>query len=324
MKIFINKIILFIGISVLFISVLILSTHRVIKYKSNFALKAPVKNVIFGHSHPTYAFNDSLISDFKNLAQSRQSYFYSFIKARNVLSQNNSIKAVFIEFTNNQISKEMDDWIWDDYAVSSRFPSYLPFMNKDEIKLLYKNNSKAFFAGVSKSFRENIINILSLKYDYKNKIGGYKWLERNRTDSILASGSASHNPNTPKKSYNQLSLKNIEFLEKIVNYCIDKNIKVYLIRSPQHKKYKGRLNEDVFIKIRKERFKTIEFLDFNNFPLENCEFADLDHLNYKGATKFSKWFNEMIKKGLLTIEDKQEFIDSELEKYKYKINDLKT
>lgn len=310
MKSFIHKTILFLSISILFISLVFYSTNSVIRKKSSFTLKVPVKNVIFGHSHPAYAFNDSLISDFKNLAQSRQSYFYSFIKARNVLLQNSSINTVFIEFSNNQITKEMDNWIWDDLSISNRLPTYLPFMNKDEIQLIYQNNSKSFVAGCSKSFRENIIEIFSLKYDYTNKIGGYKWLKRNKTDSILNAEPVSETNN----HYNELSFKNLEFLEKTINYCIKNDIKVYLIRSPQHKKYKVRLNEETFTKIRNERFKNIEFLDFNNFPAKNSEFADLDHLNHRGATKFSKWFNEINQKGLLTKENKQEFIDRELEK----------
>ncbi|WP_298499340.1 hypothetical protein [uncultured Algibacter sp.] len=320
MKSFIYKTLLFILASIFIVALIFFSSLIVINKKSNFKLKVPVKNIIIGHSHPTYAFNDSLISDFKNLAQSRQSYFYSFIKVRNVLSQNNSIETVFIEFTNNQITKEMDDWIWDGMTISSRIPIYLPFIKKDEAQLLYKNNSKAFVAGTSKSFRENLINLFSLKYDYTSKIGGYKWTKRNDIDSLLAI----ENTKKPNKiditAINNLSLKNLEFLDKIISLCNEKNIKVYLVRSPQHTKYKGRLNEELFQKIRSKRFKTIDFLDFNNFPFNNSDFADLDHLNYKGAAKFSKWFNELNQNGLLSKNDKQVFIDSEIQKIQLSLN----
>ena len=43
---------------------------------------------------------------------------------------------------------------------------------------------------------------------------------------------------------------------------------MYLVRSPQHKYY-NRTNEKEFIKIRNEKFEDIEFLDFNDFPLNN-------------------------------------------------------
>jgi hypothetical protein len=75
--------------------------------KAQFTLETPVENVIFGHSHPECAYNDSLIGNFKNLAQSRQSYFYSFSKIKNVHKQNPQIKNIFIEFTNNQITQEI-------------------------------------------------------------------------------------------------------------------------------------------------------------------------------------------------------------------------
>lgn len=324
MKTFIYKTTLFIFASVVFVSLIFFSTHKMIKKKSNFTLKTPVKNVVFGHSHPTYAFNDSLIVDFKNLAQSAQSNFYSFIKVKNVLSQNDSIKTVFIEFTNNQISKIMDKWTWSNATIADRLPTYLPLMNKDEIQLLYKNNPKAFVAGSSKSFRENIINILSRKFDYTtSKIGGHKWLKGINTDSILAL-QATNKPtdeidetyDESSFSYNEVSSVNLEYLEKTIKYCIDKNVKVYLIRSPQHKEFKGLRNEDEFIKIRNEKFSSIEFLDFNDFPAKNSEFADLDHLNHIGAKKFSIWFNKIMMDGLLTKENKQGFIDSEIEKFK--------
>ena len=60
-----------------------------------------------------------------------------------------------------------------------------------------------------------------------------------------------------------------------------------------------------------DRFEQIEFLDFSKFPLADHEFADLEHLNYKGAKVFSIWFQHMLAQGLLTRADKQAHIDRE-------------
>jgi hypothetical protein len=310
MKTFITKTLIFIFISTIVIGTLFLSILLVINKKSDFTLKKPVENIIFGHSHPSYAFNDTLIDNFKNLAQSRQSYLYTYIKIKNVISQNRSVNTIFLEFTNNQITEEMNDWLWDKMTITSRLPIYLPFLKKDEIKLLYHNNPKAFVPGLSKSFRENIINIATKKFDYTDRIGGYQWTKRNDVDSILASKNSQKTDSG--KSIYKLSLSNIMYLEKIVDYCNNNNIKLYFIRSPQHKKYKGRLNEQLFLNIKNQKFRTIEFLDFNNFPVENTDFADLDHLNYKGASKFSRWFNKLTQKGLLKVKNKQQFLEKEL------------
>ena len=57
-----------------------------------------------------------------------------------------------------------------------------------------------------------------------------------------------------------------------------------------------------------------EFLDFKEYPLTNSEFADLVHLNYNGAKIFSIWFNELLEKGILTKENKQQIIDTGMSK----------
>ena len=56
----------------------------------------------------------------------------------------------------------------------------------------------------------------------------------------------------------------------------------------------------------------VEFLDFSKFPLENSEFGDLEHLNYKGAKVFSEWFNTIITKGVLLEYNPRETINREI------------
>jgi len=56
-------------------------------------------------------------------------------------------------------------------------------------------------------------------------------------------------------------------------------------------------------------FSSVEFLDFNKFPIADDGFADFGHLNYKGASKFSNWFNIMLNSGLLNTDKKQFLIN---------------
>jgi hypothetical protein len=51
--------------------------------------------------------------------------------------------------------------------------------------------------------------------------------------------------------------------------------------------------------IRKRHFGDVKFLDFNNFPIKNDEFADFGHLNFKGALKYSTYINQRIITGML-------------------------
>ena len=88
------------------------NSEIIIKNSANFKLKPQTKYLVLGHSHPECAFNDSLINNLKNLAQTGESYYYTYFKTIKVLEQNPSIEIVFVEFTNNQIYELMNNWIW--------------------------------------------------------------------------------------------------------------------------------------------------------------------------------------------------------------------
>lgn len=314
---FIKKTGLFI-LFILFILVsFIFSVHYFIKVKSNFEINKNYKYVVFGHSHAEVAFNDSLITNFKNLSSSGEAYFYTFQKVKKILSQNNQINTIFVEYSNNQIDKVMNNWIWGNEMISVYFPRYSPFMNKLDFQLLYRKNSKDFFSVLSKSTRVNFVKIITFDFAISNKYGGYQWIERNMVDSLSRVSDDSLRNKVNEKQ--DISNINIEYLKKIVDYCIDNNVKIYLIRSPQHRNFSYLKNEISFIKIKKTKFHEIEFLDFNNFPLTNDKFGDFGHLNHKGAKTFSIFFNSLIEDGLLMENDKQVYINKKMLEFKTKV-----
>ncbi len=112
--------------------------NSLISKNANFQLLSTTENVLFGHSHSECAFNDSLITNFKNLSNSGESYFYILPKVKNIVSQNPQIKNVFIEFTNNQITTNMNNWIWGEKLMSSRLTLHSPFMNSEDHFVLIK------------------------------------------------------------------------------------------------------------------------------------------------------------------------------------------
>lgn len=296
---------LFVGITLLVIEL----SELVITKKADFRLNRNIKYIVVGHSHPECAFNDSLIDNLKNLAESGESYFYSYIKTKKVIEQNPSLEVVFIEFTNNQIKASMDKWIWNDNYLNYRYPRYSSFMSASDKTLLLENNFDGFLTYSSLSARQNLGRILSSNFTYSNNIGGYKYLERNKTDSLLKTS----NKTIPLSNDYRLCENNLAYLTKMIKYCQEKGKKVILIRSPQHQKYNGYSNELSYQKVRKERFNSIDYLDFSKFELENNEFGDLDHLNYKGAKIFSNWFSSMLKNGLIDNQSKEVFVEREIE-----------
>lgn len=140
--------------------------------------------------------------------------------------------------------------------------------------------------------------------------GKYKYLNRNKLDSILKN----QNVKNEKLTNFKYSKYNLEYLDKILKICRENKINVYLVRSPVHHAWGALSNEYYFKKLINERYKKYEFLDFKDFPLDNNSYGDLSHLNHFGASKFSLFFNNLLKDKLLDKQDKQEFINVEMRK----------
>ena len=280
-----------------------------IRNHANFKIKKDTRYVVFGHSHPECAFNDSLIDHFENYAQSGESFFYASFKLKKIVEQNPAINTIFIDFSNNLLEKHRDSTIWADKYISNRLPIYLPFMNFSDFKILYSHNFPGFVNSLSLYLKEGSQRILGKDLNYSDDVGGYQYLVRNKTDSLLKYPPASK---AQVASGNNISLYSVHYLENILSYCRNKNINVFLIRSPIHPGSPELKNEISFFEILRTKFSGVEFLDFKNFPLLNSEFGDLEHLNYRGAKIFSIWFNNLLHQNLLEQTNKQQFIDQKI------------
>lgn len=308
---FIKKTSLFLLISSVAIAIFIITIHYLVDFCSNFEINKDINSIVLGNSHSECAFNDSEISNLKNLSASGETYFYTFQKVKKILPKNKHIKYIFIEYTNIQIDSEMNSWTWGYDQMSGKFPLYSPFMNTNDIKLLFKNNPEDFLSVLSKSTRENLLNVLRIDYSLSTKYGGFLPLKVSKIDSLLLN--PKHKKVSMQKEKHSISNVNLQYLRKIVDYCNDNNVSLYLVRSPQHKNTSYLKNEKLFLELKKSNFPELEFLDFNDFPLKNEEFADFGHLNKKGANKFSVWFNTLLESGILSMVNKQEFINQNID-----------
>lgn len=313
MKKFLKNIILFTSGIFLFVVIVIVFSNKKINETPVFKVPLNVSTLILGHSHSQNSFNDSLIHNTKNFSQSGEIYFYSFLKLKKVVSINDNIKNVFVEFSNNQICLDMEKWTKNEEYISYKVPKYAPIMDVNDYKYIISQNPIAFVKTIPILFQKNLHCVLFNEKDYikYSDWGGFFRDKNIKVDSLLLARKT--NPVKPilGKDYTEINLK---YLDKIIRFCKINNINVYLVRSPQHKEYTGVSNEKKYQELLNNRYKDVSFLDFNNFPLLNEEYRDLDHLNYKGARKFSIFFNTLLIKGMLDKKDKQEFIDSEMKK----------
>lgn len=280
-------------------------SDRVIRSKARFELKGQKSVAIFGYSHAECAYNDSLIARVVNLSESGESFFYTYQKIRVVLEQNPDIEVVMIEFSNSALYGKMDDWTWGDRYLSIRYPIYAPFMTARDQWKLASHNARGFSNSFSVALRKKIWRIQKSRYDYSEIIGGYKALKWSKTDSLIKA--QERRPEGTMDSGR--SEMNLHYLKKIVELGSAMGKKMYLVRSPLHAAYRSAVDDDEFQRVLVEHFPGINFLDFANFPAQNHQYADLEHLNETGALEFSIWFNQLIEKGLLNAIEPQEMID---------------
>lgn len=262
-----------------------------------------------GNSHPECAFNDSIIYSFANYAQSGESYFYTYSKLKKIHKDCKLIKNVFLEFDETVLEKRADEWIWGG-KQSQRYSNLFPFIEFADQKLLAKNNWQVYVDFLTIATKDNLINLFQNSYNYSSNMGGYLNLSGSKMDS--KKGLLSPNSVVCDSAFTNISICNISYLKKIVQYCKSEKINLYFTRTPLHPNYSGYCYDRVLKKIKNEEFADIEFLDFSKFKLSETEFFDSGHLNYQGSKKFSVWFNNLFKKGLMTQNNKQKFIDENI------------
>lgn len=300
------------GVSIfLILTTTMLVVNGLVDNSDYFRLEKDYKYAIFGHSHSECAYNDSLIQGFKNLSSSGEAYYYTYHKIRKILESNDSVKTIFVEYTNDQIQPGMDVWTWGDEYMYRHYPRYAAFIGFEDIGVLLSNNWRSTLNLQSRSFKNNILFLAMNRRSYVEALGWgrYLYLSRDKTDSLL---NVINDRGVISKEDQDTSATNIQYLKKIIDVCSENNVSVYLIRSPIHKA-NPLLNEPKFRVILNQHFPEVTFLDFKDFPLDNDQFGDLEHLNHKGARIFSLFFAELIKKGLLTEPNKQAVIDAAIE-----------
>ena len=291
MKKFIFKSILFISCFALAITMIFVITNTYLSNKTHFKLDKKINAVVFGHSHPETAYNDSLINNFKNLAQSGESYFYTYIKARKVLKQNTQVKNVFIEFSNIDITQIRDQEIWSDKYINWRYPIYSGLMNTSERFFLGYKNPKSFLKTLPKTLKKQFTRVKNNHHNYYASTSGYLYIKESKLDSLIKQNT---HKTTADSSYYKESDYNLLYLDKLVALCKEKEVNIYFIRSPLYKDSFYVSNEDLFTTVRKNKYKNIPFIDLKDFSLDNADYRDLHHVNYKGAKKVSIWLNNWL------------------------------
>ncbi len=300
MKLFLKKIAIYISVIILLI-VGSYGFNRYLIYISGvLSIKPNINKIILGASRTACGVNDNIVDGALNLSSNADALFYSMIKLRITVNENPQIDTVIICLDNRTLDEEISKrFLTTEVSIKSRLPKYSAYFTFNEWIELFKINKIACLKSVFKIpkyslkllkslFKEGQMNILKLG------IGGFYNLE----GEIVQSDIDQFNSNLKKIKYYELSQVEIKKLLEIKRFCKQNRIELVFVNPPLyslirncHPYNEGRL---VFQRFFNKYLSEYVYLDFSNDTLPDDCYADLVHLNSKGAEIFSrKWNSEL-------------------------------
>lgn len=295
MKLLLRRIFIFIVIPIL----LCVLTYTFINFFNNRALnnykvKAGVKEIYMGDSHIQLAIDDKLIANTVNLSQQSESYKFTYLKIQALLKNNPSINKVYLGFSYHNLASYYDDFIDGKYSkdICGRFFFIAPY--KQKVELLNERSvefSTFVRCALSYGLKNVFVNESALSFIglYQNDFKKVAAIESSMNKRLFFQFYKKNKPS-------DFSTSNINYFNKIIEFCKLNSVEIILINTPLHPYFKNRIPLKFIAKydsIIAE--KHLSVLDFSNLVLsDSCFIPDGDHLSAKGAGILSRLLNEKI------------------------------
>ncbi|MCG9881352.1 MAG: hypothetical protein MH472_12200 [Bacteroidia bacterium] len=256
--------------------------------KANYRIETGVNKIMIGDSQIECAFNDSGFSSIRNFGQSATSFLYSYIKIKVLIEANENIDTIFLGFNIRSLEKEKERvWIYNEDILLGR-KLYFPFFGNNELSLFMKNKSFYYASSLILKDYFKILPDLIKGNSLSSQFGSFRPSCRNELEKEMML--------LLKKEKLLLTKNNISsteklYLDKIINLCKNKGVKLILISTPNFKKcnYFDCHNFDI---LKSSLASQIKFYDYSDISNEGIYFSDPIHLNNLG----SRYFTHILKK----------------------------
>jgi hypothetical protein len=285
-KISLFLLLLFLGYAFIFISLMVM-----MKQKANFKFESPKKIVILGHSHTECAFNEKYLLQTKNLAQSGEAYLFSKIKLAQVIKHNPEIEEVWIEFSNNQLIPQMDQWMYGDIFLEHRFPVYAPFMSIKDHLFILRHNVKGYIMGTSLAIKKIFLRWINQEFEMIQALEANtriweEYIEKPHRYALQQKVNCN-----PKPHILEVSLDHITYLMETIQMAKMNGKRVTILRSPLHHNSSLYCIEKEYQFILSRIMNACHLMDLSGIQTTDKDWLDPQHLNEKGAEKLSKMMN---------------------------------
>ena len=266
-------------------------------YKNN---QDKIEVMIFGSSQMAGAINPEFF-DKPSIcfASASQHHKLDFTILRQLLPRTENLKYVVLELSTSQLELRHNSKNFWKNTVYLKYFGVNAFERKTYFKdeLIFLSNPDIYSKKLSEYYIKNKNDFQLNKYGFDtNSFNGiFNKLDYNETliNQLKATSNQLENPKIFK--YNTL------FLYSILDYLKEQNIRTIITTLPLYKTYRANLNSkivkrrDSIISVIKMKFPEVIFIESERDSIFNIrDFNNFNHLNPKGAEKFTKKLNEIL------------------------------
>jgi len=246
--------------------------------------------LVMGDSHIQSAICDSVINNARNIAQTNESFIYTFYKIKYLTKNNPQIDTIFLGSGYHSFSGYYNYYVFNP-SVSANYFWILP--PKDQVVILNGIEDPLRFLA------DNIWTEIKHRfYPPHDTLWLGSWKNINPKFSITDSSIRKRIQDQffQNDKYWEFSNLNITWFNKIVKYCNDRHISLVILNTPMHESYKKRVPEkftsQYYLLMNQNRIPLYEFSEL--FLKEDDFLPDGDHLSTKGSLHASHSLNAWI------------------------------
>jgi len=276
-----------------------------------FYLGKDVTTLVVGDSHTQGAIDPAWLIHSENISKSAENYFFTYYKLKHFLNKNSQINLVIMGFSWHNFAKKYEEsfLFGKDNNVTS---VYYPLLDQQGKSILWSwENTYLYPYGQYtlglplKIYDQRLLQrklfSLKLNRDDFEFFGGYEKLTSSNTNNILIENKLNkyfYHPTSSSGS--DISAYMTQYLEKILNLCEERKIKIILINTPVYDVYRSGIPDDMVrvldsIQIEMQsRHPNLIFIDYSKLKLDRNNYYDGDHVNQFGAEIVTKRLAETV------------------------------
>lgn len=264
---------------------------------NNLNINKSINILILGDSHTQTGLDDSLIANSINISQSSEHFLYTYGVLKQLIKNNKHIKTIILGVSFHSFSSSYDELIKNEKQTKLMYPKYFTILDKEIKKDIATPGLNQVFNIYKKSInpQQLLLNFESL-FNYPFIGSYYKSQASNLNDSMINVTVKRHFYSNGGKEQ-EIAMSQIKYLQKIMEFCNDKNLKLIIINTPINSQYFKKIPtkfiDNYYVRI--YNLNNTEFFDFHSLSFPRDNYGDGDHLNSKGAKIFTSILKEKIK-----------------------------